>query len=103
MFIKRDLRKIDEILANEEGENRSILKFSNRKAEFDGSIRVLCRESRLHSLSSLNILNLYGNDIADLSGIGMLGSTPIVEINLGSNRCTFHNFSHTHLFSSLKK
>lgn len=85
MFIKRDLRKIDEILVDT-SDSREIMKLSNRKAEFEGSIRILCRESRIPSLKNLLTLNLYGNDIVDLQGIGALSQTPIREMNLGNNK-----------------
>ena len=104
MFIKRDLRKIDEILCDE-SDSKEVLKLSNRKAEFEGSIRILCRETRIPSLSNLRVLNLYGNDIDSLQGIGTLSQTPIEEINLGNNRLTtipievssrFHSYTLPH-------
>ena len=85
MFIKRDLRKIEDILADESS-GKSLLKFSNRKAEFNGNVHVLCKESKLHYLAELDTLNLYANDISSLQGIGLLSQTPIRELNLGSNK-----------------
>lgn len=85
MFIKRDLRKIDEILGDESA-SKAVLKFSNRKAEFDGNVRVLCRESKLEQLSEVHAINLYGNDIHSLQGIGLLAQTPVEELNLGCNK-----------------
>lgn len=85
MFIKRDLRKIDDILTDPSS-NKRLLKFANRKAEFDGNIRVLCKESKLQYLTELETLNIYANDISNLQGIGLLSITPVKEINLGCNK-----------------
>lgn len=85
MFIKKDLRKIDEILADE-NDKKDILKLAKRSAEFQGSVRALCRESKLQSLANLRILNLYDNCLTDVDGIGLLSQTPIEEINLGCNK-----------------
>ena len=86
MFIKRDLRKVDQILADTSNEKK-ILKFSNRKEEFQSNIRILCRESYLNSaFTNLVTLNLYANDISSIEGIGILAQTPIQEINLGNNK-----------------
>jgi Leucine-rich repeat (LRR) protein len=85
MFIKRDLRKIDEILCDPAA-SKKVLRFANRKAEFAGSIRVLCKESKLPYLTELDTLNIYANDISNLQGIGLLSSTPIRDLNLGCNK-----------------
>ncbi len=87
MFIKKDLRKIEEILVDD-NDKRDILKLSKRTAEFQGSLRILCRESKLNSLSNLKILNLYDNSLTSIDGIGLLSQTPIEEINLGANKLT---------------
>lgn len=87
MFIKRDRRKIEEILADE-SDTRECLKLSKRPAEFQGTILSLCRESRVHALSNLRVLNLYDNDLTSLQGIGMLSQSPLEEINLGGNKLT---------------
>lgn len=85
MFIKKDLRKLDEIL-NDSQDRRENLKLSKRSAEFDGSIKALCRETRLNALQNLKDLNLYENDLSNLQGIGLLSRSPIEEINLGYNK-----------------
>lgn len=87
MFIKKDLRKIDEILADD-SDKKDILKLAKRSAEFQGSVRVLCRESKLESLANLRTLNLYDNCLTNVDGIGLLSQTPIEEINLGCNKLT---------------
>jgi Leucine-rich repeat (LRR) protein len=87
MFIKKDLRKIEEILSDESDE-RETLKLAKRSPEFQGSVRILCRESKLPALANLKVLNLYDSAIESLQGIGMLSQTPLEEINLGGNKLT---------------
>lgn len=87
MFIKKDLRKLDEILSDPQ-DRRESLKLSKRSAEFEGSIKALCREARLNSLQNLRDLNLYENDLTSLQGISLLSRSPIEEINLGYNKLT---------------
>jgi len=91
MFIKKDLRKINEILADE-GDKREVMKLSKRAGEFDGSIRILTGgneemlKKKLDALSNLKTLNLYDNDITTVDDIGRLEHTPLEEINLGMNK-----------------
>ena len=87
MFIKKDLRKIEEILMDEE-DDRTSLKLSKRPAEFNGQISILCRESKIHALQNLRFLNLYENSLTSLQGVGILSQTPLEEINLGCNKLT---------------
>lgn len=85
MFIQRDQRKVDLILADPLSD-KHILKFSNRKEEFSGGVKKLCRDSNLSYLKDLKTLNLYANEISDLQGIGLLSQTPLEEVNLGNNK-----------------
>lgn len=85
MFIKKDLRKIKEILVDSE-DTREELKLSKRPAEFCGNLNVLCRESEVRAFDNLKVLNLYDNCLVSIAGIGLLGQTPIEEINLGCNQ-----------------
>lgn len=85
MFIKKDLRKIEEILVDADDE-RTSLKLSKRPAEFKGQIGILCRESKIQALGNLRFLNLYENSLSNLQGIGLLSHTPLEEINLGCNK-----------------
>jgi Leucine-rich repeat (LRR) protein len=87
MFIKKDLRKIEEILIDEE-DDRTSLKLSKRPAEFKGQISILCRESKIDALKNLRFLNLYENSLTSLQGVGILSQTPLEEINLGCNKLT---------------
>jgi hypothetical protein len=67
MFIKKDLRKIEEILVDA-NDNRDRLLLSKRGSEFQGNIRVICRESTLSALTNLKVLNLYDNSLVSLQG-----------------------------------
>jgi Leucine-rich repeat (LRR) protein len=87
MFIKKDRRRIDEILEDPE-DSREQLLLSKRVPEFQGSTRVLLREIHLNAFKNLKILNLYDNAIAVLPGVNILAQTPIEEINLGCNKLT---------------
>ena len=71
MFVKKDHRKIEEVLLDD-GDNREILKLSKRAPEFEGTIAKLCGDAApfLH----LRILNLYNNQLRDLEGIGILSN-----------------------------
>jgi len=85
MFIKKDLRKIDEILADPNDERERVL-LPKRSSELRGSVKVLCRESNIKKLGKLKVLNLYENELTSLKGIGLLASTPVEDVNLGSNQ-----------------
>lgn len=87
MFIKKDRRRIDQILEDPE-DSRESLVLSKRVPEFQGSTRILLREINIPALKSLRILNLYDNSLSTLPGIGILGQTPLEEINLGCNKLT---------------
>jgi len=87
MFIKKDRRRVDEILKDPE-DKRDVLKLSKRVAEFQGSIKLITKEINISALVNLRVLNLYDNELTSLAGIGMLAQTPLEEINLGSNKLT---------------
>ena len=84
MFIKKDLRKIDEILADTNDSRERVL-LPKRSSELCGSVKVLCKESTIKKLANLKVLNLYENQLTSLKGIGILASTPVEDINLGFN------------------
>lgn len=97
MFIKRDLRKIEIILQdNENSKPIETLNFSKRQHEFQGSIQVLLHNiSKFNKFSSLKKLNLYDNALVNVNNIGQLGSIVssedgnaihLEEINLGGNK-----------------
>ncbi len=85
MFIKKDRRKINEIF-REEGSAIESLKLSKRKAEFQGTLRIICHESKAKLLGNLKVINLYDNDLNSVDGIGILSQTPVEDINLGCNK-----------------
>ena len=84
MFIKRDQRKIEEIL-QDPLDKRTCLRLSKRSSEFQGTVRILCKESKLEALANLKSLNLYDNSLTSVQGMGILSQTPVEDINLGSN------------------
>ena len=87
MFIKKDRRKINEIF-RDEGTAIEALKLSKRKAEFQGTLRIICQETKVKLLGNLKVLNLYDNDLSNIDGIGLLAQTPVEDINLGCNQLT---------------
>jgi Leucine-rich repeat (LRR) protein len=87
MFIKKDTRKIPEILTDE-ADKRDYLKLSKRAAEFQGSTRLLFKESNLQSFMNLKSLNLYDNDLSSIQGVGILSHSPVTEISFGMNKLT---------------
>ena len=63
---------------------RSFLQLSSgRKAEFNGSIRILCQPSNAPALTQLKSLSLYDCEISDLNGIGLCEN--LVSLNVGRN------------------
>jgi Leucine-rich repeat (LRR) protein len=87
MFIKKDLRRIEEILQDKE--NDETLKFSKRTAEFNGSIHILCYEKHVELMKNVKIMNLYDNKLVSINGIERFrGLTMLQELNLGSNQLT---------------
>jgi Leucine-rich repeat (LRR) protein len=131
MFVKKDLRKIPHILADaapcDEQAHRvdenvakrvklgilTELKLARRKAEFQGSLKVLCQPSNAPSLQNLVSLSVYDCDIKSLDGIGLLGSVvgdggrvccPALEsLNVGRNPLTTLPDELTLLSQSLKE
>ena len=65
MFIKKDLRKINEILNDAADEKQKLL--AGRKAgEFDGNLKILCREKNVPKLHKLETLSLYQNALTNI-------------------------------------
>ena len=87
MFIKKDLRKIDAIL-NDADDDRKTLKLAKRAPEFDSTINVLTRESKLEALKDVESLSLYDNSLTTIDGIGSLAHAPLEELNVGCNKLT---------------
>lgn len=86
MFIKKDLRRIEEII-HDPGESIQELKFSKRSSEFNGTISVLTEEKHLQRMTNLLKLNLYDNSLHSLFGIEKFQAlSGLQEINLGNNQ-----------------
>jgi Leucine-rich repeat (LRR) protein len=100
MFIKKDLRKIPIILADAAATDEATMETSEqtkcqrladlplqrRKAEFQGSVKILCQPANAPALLQLKSLSLYDCEIIDLTGIGLCEN--LVSLNVGRNPVT---------------
>lgn len=84
MFVKKDLRKVREILLDEEDTREKML-LARRAPEFKGDLRILCQPSSILRISKLSHLSLYGNELKTIEGIGHLSKVPLTRLNLGNN------------------
>jgi len=85
--VKRDTRKIKEILVDEEDPRHDMF-LARRSAEFPmGGIRpVLCRPQQVDCMLNLVNLSLYGNNLVSLGGIEALARCEsLVHLDLGKN------------------
>ena len=89
MFIKKDTRKVPEILTDENDERKQLL-LARRGNEFKNqSASLLFQEKYFSSFKNLQVLSLYGNKLNDLAGIASaLKDSPITDLNLGRNEFT---------------
>eukprot|EP00941_MAST-03F_sp_MAST-3F-sp1_P003817 g3817.t1 len=87
MFVKKDLRKVPEILQDDNDKREEML-LGRRGPEFNGNLNILCKPQNVPQLSNLNHLSLYGNELESVSGIGILCTVPIARLNLGNNHLT---------------
>lgn len=88
MFIKKDTRKLTEILEDESDPKERLI-LSRRKDFFRGHVKLLCQPRYMSKLPKLHTLSLYDNGIADASGIGVFSALPTLrELNLGRNELT---------------
>jgi hypothetical protein len=62
MFIKKDLRKIPEILCDE-NDDRTSLKLFKRSSEFLGNLSIFGLDINIAPFRNLKILNLYDNHL----------------------------------------
>lgn len=97
MFVKKDLRKIPQILSegkeavdtNNDEKKLQHLRLGRRPHEFQGSVRLLCQPKYQPALQHLDTLSLYDCQISSLEGIGMLECCPqLSSLNLGRNPLT---------------
>jgi Leucine-rich repeat (LRR) protein len=86
MFIKKDLRRIEEIL-EDENINHDSLMFSKRASEFNSSIQILTYDSHVNFMKNVKSLNLYDNKLSSVSGIEKFRNlSNLQDINLGCNQ-----------------
>ena len=93
MFVKKDLRKIRDIISDgqkaiEENDEDKFLKDLRlgRRPEFKGNVRILCQPQNAPSLKHLESLSLYDCKIESLDGIGTLDCCPnLATLNVGRN------------------
>lgn len=71
MFIKKDQRKVIEIL--EVPSDSISLKLGRRSAEFGGTSRLLTDPQHAPKLAGVRQCSLYGNDLRKLEHWGVLG------------------------------
>jgi len=83
MFVKRDLRKINELIHDPEAVKN--LSLSRRPAEFSSSLKPLINPTNLPLLSPVLTLSVYDCEIDDVTALGKLGGTNVQEINIGRN------------------
>jgi Leucine-rich repeat (LRR) protein len=103
MFIKKDPRKIPEILVDKNDKREQML-LARRIDEFEGTTKSLFRTSNLPCFKNLINLSLYGNKLTELKGIHILKDSPLEELNLGGNLLSKlpEEFSALQVVTSLK-
>mmetsp|Transcript_19856 Transcript_19856/g.35302 ORF Transcript_19856/g.35302 Transcript_19856/m.35302 type:complete len:286 (+) Transcript_19856:259-1116(+) len=87
MFVKKDQRKIREILEDPEDDRKELF-LARRGTEFPGGMlrSVLCRPRHVARLEVLEHLSLYGNGLKTLAGIGALGACKnLASLDVGRN------------------
>ena len=85
MFIKKDLRKVQEIL-EDPSDPRKTLKLGRREAQFNGNISVLIDDKYRDALESCEYLSLYNNKLDSIRGIHAFDGSPLESLNLGRNQ-----------------
>jgi Leucine-rich repeat (LRR) protein len=86
MFIKKDLRRIEEIL-EDENVNHDSLMFSKRASEFNSSIQILTYDNHVNFMKNAKSLNLYDNKLSSVSGIEKFRIlSNLQDLNLGCNQ-----------------
>ena len=95
MFVKKDLRKIPEILSSDDKSKDKTeplieLKLARRQGEFQGNLNVLCSNpTYIPKFKHLTTVSLYDCGLHDLRGIGVLGEhSNVRKLNLGRNDFT---------------
>lgn len=73
MFIKKDTRKVSEILSTQgdgDSEDSGVFKFARRTQEFKGDLTLLSRHRK--GLAAATSISLYNNELNSLKGIHAL-------------------------------
>jgi hypothetical protein len=73
MFIKKDKRKINDILREESGK-LDTLKLSKRASEFEGGLRVICHENKIKAMKNLKVCSLSMLSLCSLLSLSALFS-----------------------------
>eukprot|EP01138_Halocafeteria_seosinensis_P000573 gb/GECG01000588.1/.p1 GENE.gb/GECG01000588.1/~~gb/GECG01000588.1/.p1 ORF type:complete len:173 (+),score=31.59 gb/GECG01000588.1/:1-519(+) len=84
MFIKKDTRKVVEILEDPEDSKES-LNLARREAEFEKDTSILCRNEYKDRLSRCAFLSLYNNKLESLTNMAVFEQSPLEQLNLGQN------------------
>ena len=105
MFIKRDTRKISEILVDPL-DSRESLRLARRAPEFNGgSTQGLLHKDHSQSFTDTRFLSLYNNKLTTLSGVSTLVSAgaPLEDLVLGNNQLASLPASLAGLSGSLRR
>jgi Leucine-rich repeat (LRR) protein len=86
MFVKKDTRKVTEILYDA-NDQRSDLKLARREAEFSAGTRVLFDSTHASQLTNVKYLSLYGNKLTQLDQLSTLAASAVdlEDLNIGHN------------------
>lgn len=86
MFVKKDTRKVTEILYDEKG-TRDNLKLGRREAEFGGGTKLLLDPTHAERLADVQVLSLYDNKLKELNYISTLAhyAHKLEELNVSGH------------------
>lgn len=87
MFIKKDYRKIPEILRDTNDPKERLL-LTKRSNEFQANVNIICNPRAINVLANLKVLNLYDNNLTSVHNIELLANTCLEDLNLGNNKLT---------------
>ena len=89
MFIKKDSRKLSDIVADP-GDDRAHLKLARRGPEFRGDTRALFTAENAPQFARTRYLSLYNNKLVSVNGLSTLasGGSPLEDLVISNNRLT---------------
>ena len=102
MFIKKDARKLAEIVADA-SDDRSALKLARRGPEFRGDTRALFTADHAPAFARTRYLSLYNNKLASVNGLSTLAQAPLADLVLSNNELTALPASLGGLAGSLRR